>query len=135
MPNPDAESMLLMAARLRQAFGLAEADNWTMRDAARMLDQIATAQRADARADARQADQPAVPVRLDAWIESEFSGNGVAVRTKEEPPIPGEPLMSMAVAKDLTRRAVATFDRSPAMTPEQLAFQTELLFLFTPWAR
>lgn len=121
MPNPDAESMLLMAARLRQSHGMTEADQETIRDAAEMLDRIAV-------------DWPRQPARLDAWIESEFTGNGVAVRTKEEPPIPGEPLMSMAVA-NLTRRAVATFDRPPAMTPEQLAVQTELLFLFTPWAR
>lgn len=44
---------------------------------------------------------------LDAWIEEHFSGHGMAMRRENDPPIPGEPLMSMAVAKDLVRRAVA----------------------------
>lgn len=44
---------------------------------------------------------------LNDWIEREFAGCGVAVRREDEPPIPGEPLMSMATAKELTRRAVA----------------------------
>ena len=46
---------------------------------------------------------------LDAWIEREFSGHGVAIRGRSDPPIPGEPFMPMAVAKELTRRAVAEF--------------------------
>lgn len=51
---------------------------------------------------------------LDAWIEREFTGHGVAVRREDDPPIPGEPLMSMAEAKELTRRAVAKFAVPPA---------------------
>lgn len=46
---------------------------------------------------------------LDDWIEQNFAGHGVAVRAQDEPPIPGEPLVSMAVAKDLIRAAVAKF--------------------------
>jgi hypothetical protein len=49
---------------------------------------------------------------LDAWIEREFAGYGLAMRRIDEPPIPGEPLMSMVEAKELTRRAVAEFARS-----------------------
>jgi hypothetical protein len=48
-------------------------------------------------------------LQLQQWIEREFAGYGVAIRGQSEQTIPGEPLMSMAVAKDLTRRAVATF--------------------------
>lgn len=57
---------------------------------------------------------------IEVWIEREFAGYGVAVRRKEEPPIPGEPLMSMVEAKELTRRAVAEFSRStsPAVVAE-----------------
>lgn len=46
------------------------------------------------------------PESLEAWIDREFSGYGMAVRRQEDPPIPGEPLMSMAIAKDLVRQAV-----------------------------
>ena len=44
---------------------------------------------------------------LDSWIEREFAGYGVAIRRESDPPIPGEPFMSMAIAKELTRQAVA----------------------------
>jgi len=44
---------------------------------------------------------------MNAWIEREFAGHGVAIRRETDPPIPGEPFMSMADAKELTRRAVA----------------------------
>lgn len=50
---------------------------------------------------------------LDAWIAREFGGHGVAIRRQEEPPIPGEPFMSMQDAKELTRRAVAEFGSAP----------------------
>lgn len=46
---------------------------------------------------------------IEQWIEREFAGYGVAIRCKEDDPFPGEPFMSMAEAKDLTRRAVAEF--------------------------
>jgi hypothetical protein len=46
---------------------------------------------------------------LDVWIEENFTGHGVAVRARDDRPIPGEPLMSMAIAKELTRRAVSKF--------------------------
>jgi hypothetical protein len=46
---------------------------------------------------------------LEEWIEREFSGHGAAVRGRNEKSIPGEPFMSMATAKDLTRRAVEAF--------------------------
>lgn len=51
--------------------------------------------------------------RLDGWIDREFGGLGRALRTRDEPPLEGEPWMSMAEAKELTRRAVAEFG-SPA---------------------
>lgn len=44
---------------------------------------------------------------VENWIEQEFRGKAVAVRRETDPPIPGEPFMSMADAKDLVRRAVA----------------------------
>lgn len=46
---------------------------------------------------------------LDDWIEQNFAGHGVAVRTQDETPIPGEPFMSMAVAKNLIRAVVVKF--------------------------
>lgn len=46
---------------------------------------------------------------IDAWIDREFSGYGRALRARDEPPLEGEPWMSMKDAKDLTRRAVAEF--------------------------
>lgn len=54
----------------------------------------------------RQPPPPASTPDLDAWIEREFSGNGVALRLETDPPDKGEPFMSMATAKELTRRAV-----------------------------
>lgn len=52
---------------------------------------------------------------IEAWIRQNFTGRGVAVRLETEPPIPGEPLMSMVEAKALTRRAIAEFIRSSAV--------------------
>lgn len=46
---------------------------------------------------------------LNTWIEREFAGYSIAMRRKDDTPIPGEPLMSMAVAKELTRAAVIAF--------------------------
>lgn len=46
---------------------------------------------------------------LGLWIERAFGGLGMAMRRADEPPIPGEPLMSMADAKALVRRAVKEF--------------------------
>lgn len=51
---------------------------------------------------------------LDEWIEREFTGRGLVIRRKEDPPIEGEPVMSMAIAKDLTRRAVTEFALVPS---------------------
>lgn len=50
---------------------------------------------------------------LETWISDEFGGHGVAIRRKEEPAIPGEPLMSMEIAKDLARQA---FERGAALS-------------------
>lgn len=53
---------------------------------------------------------PAAPSKaLDAWIEREFRGHGRAIRAETDEPFPDEPYMSMGDAKELTRRAVATF--------------------------
>src|SRR5260221_10414698 len=42
------------------------------------------------------------------WIDEMFAGYGIALRREEDPPIPGEPLMSMEVAaKRLAREAIA----------------------------
>lgn len=53
--------------------------------------------------------QPERQDGLEAWIKQEFAGHGIAVRLQDEPPIPSEPFISMAEAKELTRRAVAKF--------------------------
>lgn len=59
---------------------------------------------------------------LDTWIEREFRGYGMAMRRREDPPIPGEPLMSMAVAKELTRKAVRAFaPPAPTVGREEIA--------------
>jgi hypothetical protein len=46
---------------------------------------------------------------LDEWIAENFLGHGVAIRRKEDEPIPGEPFMSIEIAKELTREAVKHF--------------------------
>lgn len=46
---------------------------------------------------------------LDEWIEKNFSGRGRAIRAKDDPPIPGEPYMSMREAKSLVRKAFIDF--------------------------
>lgn len=40
-------------------------------------------------------------------VDRAFSGYGMALRREEDPPIPGEPLMSMAEAKRITRELLA----------------------------
>lgn len=47
--------------------------------------------------------------QLNEWIEATFRGHGRAIRRETDEPYPGEPYMSMADAKDLTRRAVVVF--------------------------
>ncbi len=42
---------------------------------------------------------------IEEWIEREFFGLGVAIRRIDDPPIPGEPFMSMNDAEELVRRA------------------------------
>lgn len=42
---------------------------------------------------------------LEAWIDREFTDHGVAIRFRDDDPIPGEPFMSMEIAKQLTRQA------------------------------
>lgn len=44
-----------------------------------------------------------IPADIDAVIAQAFAGHGVAIRAENDPPIPGEPFMSMAVAKDICR--------------------------------
>ncbi|MDE5451354.1 hypothetical protein GWE18_00490 [Bradyrhizobium sp. CSA112] len=46
------------------------------------------------------------PCTIEDWIEREFTGHGVAVRTETDPAVPGEPLISMADAKEIARRAL-----------------------------
>jgi hypothetical protein len=57
------------------------------------------------------------PLAIEDWIEREFAGHGVAVRAKTDSPIPGEPLMSMEVAKDLVRRSVTEAEKWKTKTP------------------
>ena len=40
-------------------------------------------------------------------VDQAFAGYGMALRREDEPPIPGEPLMSMADAKRITRELLA----------------------------
>ena len=56
---------------------------------------------------------------VNLWIEKNFAGHGVAVRFREEHPIPGEPFMSIEQAKDLVRRAVAEFCANQQIKQEQ----------------
>lgn len=60
-----------------------------------------------------------MPSVLEAWIKRNFDGHGVAIRRKEDPPIPGEPFMSMAVAKDLVRQAVQQMEPGGAFFVER----------------
>jgi hypothetical protein len=46
---------------------------------------------------------------LERWIAREFGGRGRALRLQDDPPLEGEPWMSMEEAKDIVRRAVAEF--------------------------
>jgi hypothetical protein len=64
---------------------------------------------------------PAPTEEVAEWIEREFAGYGVALSE----PLLGEPLMSMEIAKELTRRAVATFASVPA--PESRERKLEAL--------
>jgi hypothetical protein len=45
-------------------------------------------------------------------VDRAFAGYGMALRREDEPPIPGEPLMSMADAKRITRELLARRDAS-----------------------
>lgn len=56
---------------------------------------------------------------LEEWIQRKFSGLGVATRPETEPPVDGEPFMSMNVAKDIVREYAGAFlVRSPTQTSE-----------------
>jgi len=46
---------------------------------------------------------------IERWIEQNFAGHGRALRTLQEPPIDGEPFMSMEDAKQLLREGIARF--------------------------
>lgn len=51
---------------------------------------------------------------IDEWIAEEFSGHGVAVRRQDQPPISGEPFMSMQVAKHFAKLAYELGQREAA---------------------
>jgi hypothetical protein len=55
---------------------------------------------------------------LEQWIDRNFSGHGRALRTLQEPPINGEPFMSMEDAKQLLRDGIALFSGGHAPTPD-----------------
>ena len=46
---------------------------------------------------------------VDKWIEKHYGGRGRALRQRDDPPLDGEPWMSMAEARVLTRYAVLHF--------------------------
>lgn len=52
--------------------------------------------------------------KIDDWIAEEFSGHGVAVRRQDQPPISGEPFMSMRVAKHFAKLAYELGQRESA---------------------
>lgn len=52
--------------------------------------------------------------KIDEWIAEEFRGHGVAIRRQDQPPIPGEPFMSMQVAKHFAKLACELGQRESA---------------------
>src|SRR5687768_9867072 len=46
---------------------------------------------------------------VEEWIERNYGGRGRALRERDDPPLEGEPWMSMLEARNLTRMAVLTF--------------------------
>ncbi len=62
---------------------------------------------------AAQSQPAAEPVDVRD-IDAAFRGYGMAVRKKTDPPIPGEPLMSMAEAKRIAGELVVAALRTPA---------------------
>lgn len=54
----------------------------------------------------------------DDDINALFSGYGMALRRENDPPIPGEPLMSIATAKEIVR---PYFARLKMLDPEVIA--------------
>jgi hypothetical protein len=56
---------------------------------------------------------------LEQWIDRNFAGHGRALRTLREPPIDGEPFMSMEDAKQLLRDGIAQFTAGRAQTAQQ----------------
>lgn len=54
---------------------------------------------------------------IEQWIDRNFSGHGRALRTLQEPPIDGEPFMSMEDAKQLLRDGIAKFSALQPATP------------------
>ncbi len=54
------------------------------------------------------------------FVDAAFAGYGMALRREDEPPIPGEPLMSMADAKRITRELLARSVRPASGEVEEL---------------
>jgi hypothetical protein len=44
---------------------------------------------------------------IQEWLDRNFAGHGVAMRRRNDPEIPGEPFMSMEIAKELAKAAYA----------------------------
>jgi hypothetical protein len=63
---------------------------------------------------------------IERWIDQNFSGHGRALRTLQEPPIDGEPFMSMEDAKQLLRDGIAKFCHPP-QTPSVPSGEIEAL--------
>lgn len=54
---------------------------------------------------------------IEGWITKNFGGRAAAVRREDDPPLPGEPFMSLVDAKDLVRQAVAAFSPAAGSCP------------------
>jgi hypothetical protein len=67
-----------------------------------------------------RSEPPAsIDYETERWIEQHFAGHGVAIRRESDPPIPGEPFMSMADAKQLMRQAITAMRDAYASQPDQ----------------
>ena len=68
---------------------------------------------------------------IEKWIKDNFFGYGVAVRRQEDPPIPGEPFMSIADAKELVRKIAREMSEPLCRSLAFHVVETELTLQFT----
>lgn len=67
---------------------------------------------------------------IEAWIARETRGLGLALRREEDPPIPGEPFMSMEDAKQIIRKAL---DVRPSDLLQDVAQQAQDEVAYETW--